>query len=377
MNQNKKSQVIKQIQTAINAEGIDLRQMVMMMGEKGYRDDTVQGFIKQSGMAISEGEFAEVYADLKAIADTRQNEAQAKIDEKNKEEQPPSFADLQNKPNVISNDADLLTKIQKSEPELVSEDFEESMGASLTSAASSDEPTAEELQLPSKGRFYKGILKDKEGRILIRPMTLKEEKIFSNERLLKTGQAMDMVFRNCIKTAGLDTHELLSSDRIFLLFYLRAISYSTVYPVKIVCTNCKTTNEHKIDISKLDIKYPPKELEEPFTCVLPHACKTLILRLARGKDEVDLIKKTYGAKNKQGDAMLDRLKQILLDIEGVPKENWDKTLNSLIGKDLSHIRRTMEVVDFGYKTDDFLECSNCGTNLKIELEINENFFRAR
>ena len=53
-----------------------------------------------------------------------------------------------------------------------------------------------------------------------------------------------------------------------------------------------------------------------------------------------------------------------------------KTINNLIGKDLSHLRRTLELVDFGYKTTKTIACENCGTVLTADLTINENFFRS-
>ena len=382
MNQQKKNMILKQVQQSLVEQNMDLNQLVMLMSDKGFNDPTVQEFIRLSNMVVSKNEFEEVREELVKMTNKRREDAENKKIKDTAEKEKvnaPSFDEIVNKgkDNVVTNDNDLLTKIKQGK-RLPTEDYSDSSsGVSYTIAVLPNEPSPEEVQLPSKGRFYKGIIADKEGKLLVRPMTLKEEKIFSTERLLKTGQAIDMVFRNCIKTPGIDTTELLSADRIFLLFYLRGISYGSKYPIALKCNNCNNEIEYEIDIADLEIKSPPKELEEPFFMTLPISEYKVTLRLSRGKDESRMIKYAFAPKkhNEVNETLTKRLLNLMIDIEGIPKEQWEEKIENLVGRDISHIRQTMELIDFGYNLDEFISCDNCGSSVKIELAVNENFFR--
>jgi len=378
MNKQKKEAIMGQINKVLARQGMDLMQLYMIMGDKGYSDPKVKDFFGETGLTISQAEFNEIYGEIGNVINDRKSVMEKTNERRDKEDAPKSFDELtRDKGKFVTNDNDLLSKIRQGDP--IENYSSSSDGASYTVAATADEPPAEQVQLPSKGRFYEGIVKEKEGKVLVRPITLKEEKVFTTERLLKTGQAFDIVFRNCIKTPGIDTTKILSSDRVFLLFYLRAISYGPNYDLRTKCTSCGFDNETTININDLNIKYPPKELEEPFSVTLPSSKKVIVFKMSRGSEEARMIKYMNMPKNANevNNMFVDRIMNLIIDIEGVPKEKWETFLNNLIGMDVSHIRKTLELVDFGYETNEAISCSKCGTSLKLALTINENFFRTK
>lgn len=373
MNKQKKEAIMHQISKVLAARSMDLMQLYLMMGEKGYNDEKIKGFFGDTGLTLSQIEFNEVYEEVRNMIEDRKKIAEATNARREKEDEPKSFEQLQ-KTNLVTNDKDLLSQVRNS-PEHTP--FSTDTSPSFTVAATTDEPVAELVQLPSKGRFYEGVLKDKEGVILLRPITLKEEKIFSTERLMKTGQAFDMVFRNCIKTPGIDTTKLLSSDRVYLLFRLRAVSYGPDYEIKTICSNCKQENKTVININDLKITHPPKELFEPYPVTLPASQKVLYFKLSRGEDDSKSIKRQYLPQkvNDTNNLFLERVLNLIVDIDGVPKEKWESIILNLIGRDLAHIRKTMQLVDFGYVLEETISCAGCGSSLALELSVNETFFR--
>lgn len=377
MNKQKKENIMTLLNKRLVAEGIDLNHLNMMMTERGFQHPSMQAFLVKSGLQLSKAEFEEVHEEIKMTIAGKIEEVEKKKAEEKVEEMP-SFKDLvkkQGEEGLITNDKDLLSSIHQ-ERSVVTEDYsKESSGVYFTTGPIVDEPSAEKVTLPSKGRFYNGIISEKKGDILIRPMTLKEENIFTTKRLLKNGQAIDMVLRNCIKTPGINTAELLSSDRVFLLFFLRAISYGTKYTIKTKCPSCGEDNDDQLEIMSLEVKEPPTALTDPFPVTLPMSKLKMEMRLSRGKDESELLKNSSLGNLESNQAITERICSLIVSMEGVNPDSYKNKLDNLIGGDVSHIRQTLSAIDFGYRIDKDNYCTKCNSKYEIALSINENFFR--
>src|SRR4051812_28309628 len=57
----------------------------------------------------------------------------------------------------------------------------------------------EEVTFPSLGRFYDDTVAPPDGVIHVRCMTGEEEQILATPRYIKKGQAINMIFRNCVR----------------------------------------------------------------------------------------------------------------------------------------------------------------------------------
>ncbi len=254
-------------------------------------------------------------------------------------------------------------------------------------------PPAEFIELPSHGLLYHNITDDpdilEKGGIRIRPMTVNEEKILSTTRLVKSGQALDMIFQNVIQSKGkngapLDASQLLSSDRVFIMLWLRSISYGNEYKFNIQCPSCQQRFEQAVDLSnhpvkEMDTTNPPRE---PFTFTLPFANYTLTYRLPRGVDEIELIKMGNAAKkvNQTDDSIVKRLHSLILKVEKdgqeIPTHQIGAFVESMIGGDASAFRQELEKVDAGIEDIKDIACPSCGYEFDSPIPITENFFRS-
>ena len=250
------------------------------------------------------------------------------------------------------------------------------------------EPPAEVVELPSHGALYKDVTDDPdilEGKIRIRPMTLTEEKILATTRLIKTGQALDMVFRNCIKSK-IDPLDLLSSDRLYLMFYLRGISYGNEYTFTLRCPNpnCGRQFRYTVDISQQPVKEMGEDIEEPIKVELPKTKAIIYYHLPRGRDEVALRKleeKTLHTSDVDNSAT-ERFIRLIDRIEApdgteLEKKEWRSFLNSLIAYDISYLREDMSEKDGGIEAIKSLTCPYCAEEFDADIPITVDFFRVR
>ncbi len=108
----------------------------------------------------------------------------------------------------------------------------------------------EEIELPSKGKFYDGTDGPRNGKLHIRPMTGQEEEILATSRFVKKGKAMNMIFNHCIQE-DYDADKFLTEHRTYLVIYLRGISYTPHYDVEVKCPGCDGRFGHVIDLNGL------------------------------------------------------------------------------------------------------------------------------
>ena len=252
-------------------------------------------------------------------------------------------------------------------------------------------PPAEFVELPSHGKLYGGITDDpdilEKGGIKLRPMTVHEEKILSTTRLVKSGQALDMVFQNVIESKGkngdpLDVSQLLSSDRVFIMLWLRSVSYGNEYKFNIQCPNCQQRFEYMVDLSS----HPIKELddstpEEPYKFTLPVSKFVVTYRLPRGVDETELIKLSNAKKkiDSTDDSIVRRMSSLIYRIERddmvVPQEQIEEFIETMIAGDASAFRQELERVDAGVEDIKDISCPSCEYEFDTSIPVTESFFR--
>ena len=117
----------------------------------------------------------------------------------------------------------------------------------------------------------------------LREMTGAEEELLTNQRLIRTGEAVNQVLRNGIVRLGQTTRNrpsrtcsiLLSGDRLFILLKLRQISLGDVVELELTCASpaCGATNPVTIHID--DLETTPYGKEREFTFELPGSGRTV------------------------------------------------------------------------------------------------------
>jgi len=246
------------------------------------------------------------------------------------------------------------------------------------------EPPAIQVEIPSHGFLYVGKVNDPDianGVIKIRQMTLKEEKILTTDRFVQDGRALDMILENCIKSP-INPYELLSSDRVYLLFYLRGMSYGLDYDFAVKCYHCGFNFEQTVSINKLEIAEWEIAPEEPIVITLPMSKFIVKAHYMRGRDEQRLTEKARELRNiNQSDTAASDSISLLIDEittdEGEilgPRDKED-FINNMVGGDADYFRETMNDLDCGLKPLKHIFCPKCQGELEFSVPLGRNFFR--
>lgn len=211
------------------------------------------------------------------------------------------------------------------------------------------------------------------GTVELREMGGAEEDILTNSRLLRNGDAVNQVLRNCSVVLNgnddpspTDIAALLSGDRLFMLVKARQISLGDEAEIELVCNNpnCGAKNFVHVNLEDCKVTPYPKERLFKFTTTkgteveFVHMDGTMEKRLAQmPKEEVTL-----------GTASLMRIKSL----NGKPPSK--KTFAELTMKERTEVREEMKKVDGGIDTVIEVVCVDCGQPIKSRLEANQSFF---
>lgn len=248
------------------------------------------------------------------------------------------------------------------------------------------EPPPVLVELPSHGYLYRGKVNDQEvadGLIRIRPMTLNEEKILTTDRLVRQGVALDLILENTIKS-NVDPYELLSADRMYLLFYLRGMSYGLEYEFDVKCYHCGYNFIQSIEIDKLPIKewLTPEDAQEPVVIELPISKAIVEAHFMRGKEERKLteIEKSSRSYSETDESVSNTIlylvdKVTLSDGEVLSPKDKNDFLNNLIAADIDYIRDVLSDRTPGIRSIDNIICPNCDGVLSLNIPLGRNFFR--
>lgn len=239
----------------------------------------------------------------------------------------------------------------------------------------------EEATFPSRSKFYKD--GPTNGIINVRCMTGEEEQILATPRYIKKGQAMNMIFKNCVRE-NIHPDQLLTVDRTWLLIYLRGISYSPTYEVEVRCTECNSKFQTVIDLDSLPVTLCPEDFgPEKLQGVLPKTGYSFTYRLSTGKDE-NMIQAHRDQRIKQNndgdhdDTWTYRASLLINDIEGLTdKGALHALLSRLPIQDVGHIRNVMMEPPFGVDTRVPVICPNCSEEFTVEMPMDANFFFPR
>jgi len=205
----------------------------------------------------------------------------------------------------------------------------------------------------------------------LREMTGAEESLLTNRRLMKDGEAVNQVLKNCIvrlgektEVTGNDVLDLLSGDRLYILVRLRQISFGEDMDLSLTCPNkdCGEITELQVGLEALEVTGYGKNRE--FIFELPRSKKQVVFCLLDGHMEKRLASLKEPSIHA---AMLMRIKEI----DGkAPNKN---SLEELPAFDLTALRQEMQRVDGGIDTTVNAICASCGTRIVTRLEAEPAF----
>lgn len=276
-----------------------------------------------------------------------------------------------------------LTNESKQGPQIVRRDIHSGRLKELLQQLKSSTSNYEEIQLPSKGKFYDGVNGPSDGILSIRQMTGEEEQILATPRFVRKGQAINMIFKRCIMEDNFQPENLLTADRTYLLIYLRGISYSNHYDVEIKCPECGAKFSTEIDLANLYVEHCPDNYGPLLEETLPTTNLVFHYRLSTGRDEQEITEyrdrrlKAYGDQAAD-DTLTYRTSMLLEDIDGITdKSEIQILLKNLPINDVSFIRNCINEPPFGVNTNVEIVCPSCTAEFEMDLPLEANFFFPR
>lgn len=245
--------------------------------------------------------------------------------------------------------------------------------------------------LPSLGLYYGW----DEGSVFVRAMTQTAEKVLASPRLAQTGQSIDYMLRECCKfPPDFNPADLLVGDQIFLLYYIRGITFGNDYEFMATCTNCSSISTHNYDLNNLagSIKFADKNLgSEPFKIVLPYCSEVagrevyVHVRFMRCSDSANaaarrkVLNKYSKAKDKTSlidETISDSFDQVIVSVMGSQDQFKKKQfIERLHSRDTSAIREWLKDNTPGVDPTITMNCPSCDQEFTIALPITEHFFR--
>ena len=207
--------------------------------------------------------------------------------------------------------------------------------------------------------------------IELREMTGTEEELLTNQRLIRSGDAVNQVLANCIVRMGeneevstKDVLDMLSGDRLFVLVRLRQVSLGDEVELDPVCQNqaCRTKNHVVVNLN--DLPVTPYGEEREFAFTLPASGSPVRFVHLDGHKEKRLAQMQEPSISV---AMMIRI----LDINGNPPSK--KALNEMSMRDRTALRAEMLRVDAGIDTNIECDCESCGTRIHTKLEAEPSF----
>lgn len=230
----------------------------------------------------------------------------------------------------------------------------------------------EKVDLPSNGFGYNGEVP--------KTLTLKMLTLADSKAMMAAGASLSSmisnILRNCIEEP-IDVDKLYATDRLFLFYMLRKVSFGPKLDMEYTCDHCGHKNVVvKIIPDDFSLKLKDKD-EFTKTITLPITQLKVTVKLLTGAEESRLEKKN--AQDKKA-AVIDRVACHIVKIEqGKEVEENTYAITQLVqGLPLAEqleIKDALDSIEFGFMTTHVLTCESCQAEQEVPLAIGQSFFR--
>jgi hypothetical protein len=198
------------------------------------------------------------------------------------------------------------------------------------------------VKLPSRGLFYSNGLSE----LKVEYLTAKDEDILTTPSLIKSGEALDKIFRRKIKNSNVNPDELLIGDQNAVALFLRASSYGHDYNVQVTDPRSGDDFEYTVDLRKIGYKEIKEKPDENglFTFFLPMRQKHVKFRMLTAKDSKKIVNDVDRMKE-AGYTDIDeygtmKLKAHVVDIEGKTDRGYiNRFIDAMPAGDALKLRR--------------------------------------
>lgn len=221
--------------------------------------------------------------------------------------------------------------------------------------------------LPSRGRYYKSDL-------YARKLTAIECKDLSKVRKENVNAVFNKVIGSAI--SGIDLSDILVNDKLWLIFYLRAVTYDDP-PMNVIgiCQSCENTKIYQYTLKDLDVKYADQVLPDSFD--LPNGDK-ISLRFPTIETEIEVSKTKADPnmiENIDEDVMTiaSHIRTINGEVVGIYEAYEYFVRGNGSAKDFSRLTTILREFSFGAKPIAKFKCE-CGKEVLAEVILSSDFF---
>lgn len=226
--------------------------------------------------------------------------------------------------------------------------------------------------LPSEGRLYSNNVN-----IKARPLKIPELKKLSTMTEDNSDSVMYDVLRSSIK--GIDVDQILSPDKLYLIFWLRANTYREPgYSVDFNCKLCEQASSYDFNLTNLQVKYLDKDFTQDklkFTLTNGDEISYHLMKIADEKLS-NKFQKTYASILKNMNETDVNYSVQIDSINGEELELVEKYeyVVGLEPKLYSQLKGYMKRFEFGIKTELNVTCNKCGGISPVGIIFREEFF---
>lgn len=240
------------------------------------------------------------------------------------------------------------------------------------------------VTLPSRGLYYPSIVG---GKVEIVPMKTGSEALLAGRNdMVNIVNSLILKCVPTIKEVGLKPLDLLSGDRLFLLFMIRKFTYGSMYGFKIKCPNCPTTFRKEISIpDSLGVHEIPEGVSEPYSAKLNNG-DTVGFRLLTGNDEVEIDRYRSqvlkrGWNEQDGDpAYQYTLARHIVSVNAQPvnlSEALAYVCEKMEGMDSAIFQDEIRTIEPGFSGNLEFQCISCGYEIETPVPVSPEFFRPK
>lgn len=232
----------------------------------------------------------------------------------------------------------------------------------------------EQVDLPSKGKFYPEDHPLKSGTVEMKYMTAKEEDILTNQNYIQKGIVIDKLLQSLLVTE-FNYDDLLIGDKNAIMVAARILSYGKDYEIEY--------NGQRITVDLSEVKEKVSEDATPnesgdFTFTLPKSGNEVTFKLLTHGDDKKIDREVEGLKKINRDnvtSMSTRLKHLITSVNGDRETSTVRQFvdQGLLAADARALReeyaRVQPDIDFKvYHVDEN------GVGEDIDVPVTVNFF---
>ena len=237
---------------------------------------------------------------------------------------------------------------------------------------------SEIIDLPSEGKIYPEGSPLRQGKVEVKYMTAKEEDILTSQNLIKKGLVIDQLLNSLILTPGVHTDDLYVGDKNAIMVAARILAYGADYTVEFPVDDEGQTEEHTFNLSELEYKKFPDELEfsgNQFYMTLPVSKAEITFKLLTGKDEVKINEEIKSfEKLRDNRQVTTRLRYMITSVNGDDNTNViNQFVNNMLAKDSLAFRKYWTTIapDIILEQDIIREG---GDEVTVDIPLTTNFF---